>query len=268
MKAHLVDLVARSGTENRRHLAREYLQVAILSSLQRAGGMMALAFQGGTALRLVYGLPRWSEDLDFALERPDPPLDLQACVDRVRRDLMRQTYPVEIKVRDSAAVWSALVRFPGLPFELGLSPHRTQGLSVKIKIDTRPPAGAVLATTLVRRFEVLHLQHHDRASLLAGKIHAILCRSYSKGRDLYDLAWYLADRSWPSPNVTLLGNALDQTRPDLAVGRGEDWQHLVAARLASVDWDQARADVRPFLEHAHEEALLTYENLSALVESR
>src|SRR4030067_3635034 len=77
--------------------------------------------------------------------------------------------------------------------------------------DTHPPAGAVLMTTLVRRYVTLQLQHHDKASWLAGKLHAILQRPYLKGRDLYDLAWYLSDPEWPEPNLELLNNALRQT---------------------------------------------------------
>jgi LuxR family maltose regulon positive regulatory protein len=92
-------------------------------------------------------------------------------------------------------------------------------------VATNPPAGAGLATTVVRRFVVLQLQHHDKASLLAGKLHAILQRSYTKGRDIYDLLWYLSDPTWPPPNLVLLNNALAQAHiagyrlygePDLA----------------------------------------------------
>ena len=74
--------------------------------------------------------------------------------------------------------------------ELGLSPRTSEVISVEIEVDTAPPAGAVLATTVVRRHVTLHLQHHDRASLLAGKLHAVLQRPYAKGRDFYDLFWY------------------------------------------------------------------------------
>jgi hypothetical protein len=73
---------------------------------------------------------------------------------------------------------------------LKLSPHHDEVLAVKIEVDTIPPRGAGLATSLIRRHVLLNLQHHDQASLLAGKLHAILQRPSLKGRDLYDLAWY------------------------------------------------------------------------------
>ena len=103
---------------------------------------------------------------------------------------------------------SAFVRFPGLLHEMGLSGHREEALSVKLEVDTRPPQGAGLETTVVRRHLLLRLQHHDRASLLAGKLHAILQRPWPKGRDFYDLVWYLSDPAWPAPNLVLLNNAL------------------------------------------------------------
>ena len=76
---------------------------------------------------------------------------------------------------------------------------------------SKTAAGAGLATTVVRRFFVLQLQHHDKASQLSGKLHAILQRPYTKGRDIYDLLWYLSDPNWPPPNPELLNNALAQT---------------------------------------------------------
>lgn len=82
---------------------------------------------------------------------------------------------------------------------------------MKFEVDTRPPAGAGLAITLIRRHVTLRLQHHDRASLLAGKLHAVLQRPYAKGRDLYALLWYLSDPGWPAPNLVLLNNALQQS---------------------------------------------------------
>ena len=81
-------------------------------------------------------------------------------------------------------------------------------LMVKVEVDTKPPAGAVVTTSVVRRHIMLHIQHHDRASLLAGKLHAVLQRPYLKGRDVYDTLWYLSDPTWPAPNFTMLNNAL------------------------------------------------------------
>ena len=266
MKDYLADLV-RSGPSPLagRQVAREYLQARLLESLQRAGAMVPLAFYGGTALRFLFSIPRFSEDLDLALERAPERYDLAAYLRQVQSDLGGENYPLDLRLSTRRAVHSALVRFPGLPFELGLSPHANEVLSIKLEVDTRPPAGARLATTLVRRHTLLHLQHHDRPSLLAGKLHALLQRDYAKGRDLYDLFWYLSDPDWPAPNLDLLSNALDRSGWTGPRPTAESWRGLVAARLAELDWAAVQRDVEPFLADAQQAALLTRDNLLELL---
>jgi len=96
-----------------RHIAREYMQARILGSLQHAGAMIPLAFHGGIALRFLYTIPRYSEDLDFAL-------DLRRYLQAVRSDLTAENYEIELRVSDQKTVQSGLIRFRGLFYELGL----------------------------------------------------------------------------------------------------------------------------------------------------
>ncbi len=252
-----------------RNLVREYLQAHILGALQRAGAMVPLAFQGGTALRFLYLIRRHSEDLDFALERPGAGYDFRGYLEAIRGDLEREGYRVDIgRPSDRKAVHSAFVRFPGLLHEMGLSGHREGALSVKLEVDTRPPLGARLETTVVRRHFLLRIQHHDRASLLAGKIRAILQRPWSKGRDFYDLVWYLSDPTWPAPNLVLLKNALEQTGWSGPPLTEASWVEAVRARLRSVRWEALAADVAPLLESPEERELLTRETLTRLLDER
>ena len=231
--------------------------------------MIPLAFQGGTALRFLYSIRRYSEDLDFALERAGAGYDFRGYLENVRADLRRDGYDVDLaRVSDQRAVHSAFVRFPGLLHELGLSGRREEALSVKIEVDARPASGAVLETTVVRRHVLLRIQHHDRASLLAGKLHAILRRPYPKGRDFYDLIWYLSDPEWPPPNLVLLNNALAQTGWTSAPLLETSWAAAVRARLRSVRWELLAADVRPLLESAEDRALLTRESITSLLDRR
>ena len=266
MKEDLRNLVrgAKGATEARNRI-REYLQARILGSLQRSGAMIPLAFQGGTALRFLYSIRRYSEDLDFALERPERGYDFLSYLKDIHSDLQQEGYEVEVKATDARTVHSAFIGFTGLLFEIGASPHRNEKLSVKLEVDTRPPAGAVLETTIIRRHLTLQLQHHDRASLLAGKLHAILQRTYPKGRDIYDLIWYLSDPTWPSPNLLLLNNALRQTGWKDSPLTLETWWPTVAERVQLFDWERIVADVRPFLELPDEFSLLTRENVVRLL---
>ncbi len=261
MKEHLAQQMRSQPPLRGRNLAREYLQARILAALQRAGAMIPLAFHGGTALRFLHGAPRFSEDLDFALERAPEQYDFRAYLERVRSTLSAEGYTVELRVNDRKVVHSAFVQFRGLLYELGLSPLRDETFSVKIEVDTRPPAGAILATTVVRRHVMLRLQHHDRASLLAGKLHAILSRLYAKGRDWYDLLWYLSDPAWPPPNLVMLNNALEQTGwpgPRLSL---TNWRATVRRRALDLDWGRVADDVRPFLETSAEADLLTKDTI-------
>ena len=266
MKEYLADLIRAAPTSLlARNVAREYLQARILGAMQRAGAMIPLAFHGGTALRFLYGSERYSEDLDFALEQAREQYDFRAYLRAIETELAAERYALSLKVNDRKVVHSAFVRFPGLLYELGLSPHRDEVLAVKIEVDTHPPAGAGLTTTVVRRYVTLHLQHHDRASLLAGKLHAILQRHYFKGRDLYDLLWYLSDPDWPSPNLTMLNNALRQSGWDGPPLTEATWREAVCRRLAGVVWERAVDDVRPFLGPGAEATLVRRETMRRVV---
>lgn len=266
MKEYLSELVHRAPTPAQgRNVAREYLQARALGALQRTGAMRSLAFQGGTALRFLFNHGRYSEDLDFALERVRDSYDFRSYLQSVRAELEPEGYEVLLKVNDRKAVHSAFVRFPGLLYQLGLSSQPREVLAVKIEVDTNPPAGAGLETTVVRRYLVLQLQHHDQASMLSGKLHALLQRPYLKGRDLYDLIWYLSDPAWPHPNFTLLNNALRQTGwkgPGLS---NANWREVIYERLKNISWQRVVNDVRPLLEPGVDVGLLTRENLARVL---
>jgi hypothetical protein len=262
MKEYLVELVRQALTPTQgRNLAREYLQARILGILQRAGAMIPLAFHGGTALRFLYAHGRYSEDLDFALEGNRAGYNFRGFLQAIRAELSPEGYTVELKINDQKTVHNAFVRFPGLLYDLSLSTHRSEALAVKLEVDTNPPAGAGLETTVVRRFVLLQLHHHDQASLLSGKLHALLQRPYTKGRDIYDLLWYLSDPAWPQPNLALLNNALAQTDWQDGILTEANWREFLRRRLQQLDWNGILADVRPFVEPGFDLGLLSLANL-------
>lgn len=267
MKEYLHELAEQADDVLARGcVVREYLQARILESLQDQGLFLEWAFLGGTALRFLYGIPRFSEDLDFSLILPGHDTRLRSALAQTGRMLEREGYRTEMKISDRKTVASAFVRFPGLPFELGFSPHPSQTLSVKVDVDSNPPPGARVETTLIRRHVLLHLCHYDKASLFAGKLHAILSRSWPKGRDLYDLAWYLADRIWPAPNLDLLNNALAQTGWTGPHINAKNWREEVRKRIKTLDWDAAQSDVRPFLARQSDLELVTQEVIGGLLQ--
>ncbi|MDE0213971.1 MAG: nucleotidyl transferase AbiEii/AbiGii toxin family protein, partial [Deltaproteobacteria bacterium] len=107
MKAHLIDLMRAADPLQGRNVAREYLQARILGILQREGAMVPLAFQGGTCLRFLFNLPRYSEDLDLTLEGDPAVYDLRRWLAAVRAQLSREGYAVGLAVRDRNPVHSA-----------------------------------------------------------------------------------------------------------------------------------------------------------------
>ena len=266
MKDYLKQLISERTTGlSERGVVREYLQARILQSLQESGSFLNWAFHGGTALRFLYFIPRYSEDLDFALVDPTRAHCFRGHLVKLKTMFEAENYTVGLKVNDRKTVVSAFVRFPGLLFKLGISPHRTEVISVKVEVDTNPPTGAVTETSLIRRYVTLNILHHDKASLFAGKLCAVLMRAHTKGRDLYDLMWYLADRSWPAPNIAFLNAALFQAGWDGPVITKSNWRPIMTERLDKLDWVRAVEDVDPFLERQGDLKLLTRGNILQLL---
>ena len=171
----------KGGGPAARNLAREFLQASILAALQRAGAMVGLAFQGGAALRFLYSIRRYSEDLDFALERAGAGYDFRAYLEAVRADLRRDGYDVDVtRVSDLRACTAPSCAFPGCSTSWLYPVTARRPCPSSSSWISRPPMGAVLETTVVRRHALLRIQHHDRASLLARKLHAILQRPYPR----------------------------------------------------------------------------------------
>ncbi|MDZ4168393.1 MAG: nucleotidyl transferase AbiEii/AbiGii toxin family protein [Coriobacteriia bacterium] len=268
MRDYLDQLVAAAGQRDATNVMREYLQARILEALQERGAWGSLAFMGGTALRFLYRIPRFSEDLDFCLEGSADGYDFARLVSATCSVFEHEGYAIDSKVSTHGAVNKAYVRFPGLERSLGLSPHADQAFSVKLEVDTNPPAGAGVAVTTVRRFATLRIAHHDKASLLAGKTAAILLRDWVKGRDIYDLVWYLSDPTWPEPNEELLLNACRQAmRPDLWEDRNA-WKGALHARLEEAAWDHVLQDAQRFLERPQDAWMLERETVLSVLQQR
>ncbi len=264
MKEHALALVADVGDPSRKlNLLREYLQECILRSFHESEASHALVFVGGTALRLLYNLPRFSEDLDFSMIDPAT-YNPSAWLAKLKRDLTYGGFSCRILWNDRKTVNVGWVRISELLQEVGLASRPTQNLSIKLEIDTHPPAGGKTAQQVITRHMTFVVRHHDLASLMAGKVHALITRGYPKGRDWYDLIWYQSHRPPVAPNTILLQNALDQTQ-DKGKYEATSWASLVNARLATLDTQELLKDVVSFLERPEDAALLTRENIASIL---
>ncbi|MDT8287369.1 MAG: nucleotidyl transferase AbiEii/AbiGii toxin family protein [Elusimicrobiales bacterium] len=258
------ELEGLPSREVRYNRARETLQVLALKCLSDRGAFGHLAFVGGTALRILFGLKRFSEDLDFSLTRRQG-YDFGALGERLVKDLRLNGLHPRLDRADVKTVNSAFLAFPGLPRELGLSGHKEEKLSIKIEVDTNPPGGWRARTTLVNASYLFSVSHYDLPSLFAGKLHACFYRRYTKGRDIYDLFWYLGRKV--RPNYDLLNNAVAQSEGAPPEVDERNLKEFMLGRLARIDLPAARRDVEKFLEDKSELRLFDEAVLRAAIDS-
>ena len=267
MKERLKSIIGadRSKQENL-NLAREYLQHYVLYLLYRTKCYQGLAFTGGTALRILHGLPRFSEDLDFSCVSDESAEEFDRVRQVLQSELTLAGYDVQQKATGSGNVRGTFLKFPGLLHELGLSPHAAQVISVKVEVDWQPPGGARMENSFVNRYHLIYLvRHYDLPTLFAGKLHALLFRPYTKARDLYDLFWCLTTRADLSPNLGYLNGAAAQTQKEPPTFTQANWRATLLERLRGVHFARARREVGPFLEDPQQAELLTLETFEVLL---
>ena len=241
---------------------REIIQEVALLGLWRAKFFEHAAFYGGTALRILYGLDRFSEDLDFSLLTPSPDFNLARYTASLEEELQAFGFNVRVEMVDKAeesAVQSAFLkantRNELLVIEAGeeLTGQVAAGqvLKVKIEVDTDPPPGFSTQTRYLLQPIPFAVRSYSLPDLFAGKMHAIIFRKWKnrvKGRDWYDLVWYSANH--PHLNLAHLEQRMRQT----GHWSGEKslspvvFTDLLFEAIDRLDVNQARKDVAPFVK--------------------
>jgi len=256
----LKDLKTR---EEKYNFTREFLQELVLQILDRRRYFKNLAFVGGTALRIVYDLPRFSEDLDFCLINKSG-FKFPAMLKTIVRELELAGFIVSLSQPKDKTVNSAFIRFERLLFELGLSDHKNEKLFVKLEIDSRPPAGYQTEVKLINKNFMFKIVVYDLASLFAGKLHAILFRKFSKARDYYDLLWLITKKA--PVNLKLLNHAAKQTE-------NKDYhitmvvlKEMLSNRIRGVNFNKLKKEILPFLVELHEQEYFSAEHFLRAVE--
>ena len=182
---------------------REILQQTALLGLARHQFFQHAVFYGGTALRILYGLDRYSEDLDFCLLTPDPHFDFTPFLYGMHQELTAFGFEVDVNLRKKnkdTGIWSAFLKGNTLSLLLSLYEmnkikgiHPEQKIQIKIEIDTDPPLLHLPAESkLVKNPVPFYVSTYAIVDLFAGKMHAALCRNWEKrvkGRDWYDVIW-------------------------------------------------------------------------------
>jgi predicted nucleotidyltransferase component of viral defense system len=246
----------------RRYILKEYIQENILYIIYRLGFFERLIFEGGTALRLLFNLKRFSEDIDFSLSQES--FDMEDFSKSVKYELESMNYDVEIKDSGEGAVKRIFFRFPELLYTYGLSNQKEQKLSVLVEIDKNPPEGGEIDTSIISKNYIFRVRHYSLSSLMAKKICAIITRDFEKGRDFYDLLWYISRNV--EPDFNLLNNAIMQISEELPKLDKENWKSKLLDLLNEVNFEKIRDDVINFLEIQDETDMLNIETFKEILE--
>ncbi|MDH5328156.1 MAG: nucleotidyl transferase AbiEii/AbiGii toxin family protein [Gammaproteobacteria bacterium] len=240
---------------------KEIVQEIILFALWRAEFFEVAAFQGGTSLRILYGLPRFSEDIDFVLQQPDSDFSWQPYLDSLTETCME--FGIEPEALDRKQmdrnVRAAVIKDTSIANQLNLNFLGSQSrrkLTIKLEVDCNPPVGSGFEYNYLSFPVDYEVCHQDMSSNFALKIHALLCRPYLKGRDWYDFNWYVA--KGVTPNIGLLNNALIQYGPWKGKNLNIDKAWLTAeleGKIAEIKWDRAAQDVERFLKPVEQKSL-------------
>lgn len=240
---------------------KEMLQELALYALWRGGFFEIAAFQGGTSLRILHGLPRFSEDLDFILLKPDPTFQWAHYFESLTSVLEQFGVRCELtdRSRMDRTVRQAMLKDDSIGRQLDLSffdADNAGKLRVKLEIDTNPPAGTGTSWHYLDFPMDFEVCAQNLPSNYAFKLHALLCRPYLKVRDWFDFVWY--SRQQTRPNLQHLSNALNQAGPwkDQLVRVDVPWlTDALSAKINTTNWPLAAQDVAPFLPPAEQASL-------------
>lgn len=267
MRDYIKSIIDANLTQNQNlNRIREYLQSYFLNIIYKNKFYQNLVFTGGTALRFIYKIRRFSEDLDFSLSIKAKNYNFTDMVKNILQEFKLAGYDLEIKYDDSRTVHSVLLKFSGILFETGLSPLKSQKIVIKVEVDSNPPPGGIETSSVYNSNFMFYMLHYDLASLFAGKVHALLCRQYAKGRDWYDLLWYLTKFKGLEPNFIMLNNAMAQTSRKPVKLTAGNWKVEIKKTVETLDWVKVRNDISRFLEDNSELSLLESKNFANLLE--
>ena len=253
------------GLDDTVRALREIIQEIALLGLWRARFFEHAAFYGGTALRILHGIDRFSEDLDFSLLAPSADFSLKRYSDALEEEVRAFGFNVRVEQVNKSvesAVQSAFLkantRNELLVIEAAdqiarnISPG--QVMKIKIEVDTDPPPGFITTTRYLLQPIPFAVRCYSLPSLFAGKMYALLFRKWKnrvKGRDWYDLIWYAANH--PQLNLQHLEQRMRQTGQwygDMSLTHAEFYGMLIDT-IDRLDVDQARQDVAPFIKDQH-----------------
>lgn len=231
------------------NVLHEVMQLIALAGLSRGGFFEKAAFYGGTCLHLLHGMERFSEDMDFSLLSPDPSFRFEDYFPAVVEEFRMAGKDVEIKMKHKgqpSAIESAFLKETSDVFDIGFTTEKR--LKVKIEVDIDPPPKFNTEMKLVDWPRKCWVRSYDLPGLFAGKASAALFRKWRnrvKGRDWYDVAWYIQHRI--PLDLTHLVERAKESEPSADISTPEKLIAAFDARIDAIDFDSARQDVLPYV---------------------
>ena len=240
----------RRGTDaEQRNAVHEVMQQITLAGLERGGFFDRAAFYGGTCLRLLHGINRFSEDMDFSLLAPDPGFRFEDYFQSVIDEFKLAGKDVEIKMKHKgmpSSIESAFLKESSEVFDIGFTTEKR--LKVKIEVDIDPPPKFSTEMKVVQLPRNFLVRAYDLPGLYAGKVSAALFRKWKnrvKGRDWYDVAWYI--QHGIELDLVHLVERAKESEPDADVSTRDKLIEVFDARIDAIDFENAKEDVRPYV---------------------
>jgi len=245
---------------DKKNAMKEVMQEIVLCGLSRSGFFKSAAFYGGTALRIFYGLDRFSEDLDFSLMKKEETFDLEKFFAVLKREVNAFGLNVTISEKEKVEetdIRSAFVKGNTREHlmlfydrELAGTVSANEMIKIKFEVDTNPPPYAGYE----RKYRLLpspyEVNIYDEPSLFAGKIHAVICRGWKnrvKGRDLYDYVFYLGRGAKVNlPHLAARLNDSGYINQESGCSL-TDVKEMLCEKFQNIDYEQAKQDVVPFI---------------------
>jgi predicted nucleotidyltransferase component of viral defense system len=240
---------------------REIMQEITLAGLSRTDFFEKAAFYGGTNLRIFHGLDRYSEDLDFSLLKRDLDFSIEVYFKPILDEFKALGLTVSIHEKkkttqtaiDSAflkaeTIWREIV-LKDIIKETGVRSNKT--LKIKIELDRQPPLHFKTEEKLLLKPFSFYVKCLTKPSLFAGKMHALLFRKWKnrvKGRDWYDLEWYVK-KGIPLDVNHFLARAKDSNDWQEEHISNEQILELLDTKINSVSFSSIKEDVVRFIKN-------------------
>ena len=264
----MVESYAPKSALERQAVQQEVMQLIALSGLARGGFFEKAAFYGGTCLHLFYGMERFSEDMDFSLLSPDPKFDFESYFPAIREEFALAGKEVEIQLKHKgkpSSIESAFLKESSEVFKIGFTTQKQ--IKVKIEVDIDPPPDFSTEMKLMTRPVSRWIRAYSIGDLYAGKVSAALFRAWRsrvKGRDWYDLEWYV--RNGFVCNLKHLSARGRESNSNVDLSSREAVIAAFKERIATIDFKAASEDVRPFLKDASCLDIWSQDYFTALVD--